>query len=251
VGPTPAELESLNELIKFDHIYYKTDPVKAEATADSSEDSDVQIVLVCDKSGNEIHVTDSAVKSNAQPTPVNTKSCKRLRPKTLAIKSVTSTGGSTQKVKTPTQQCITDAMPNMETLGNSLVTVGSSDKDGVTIDLDNLLDMITNDSAEHEEIISEILSEAESTPQTVTDTVDPEPPVKKSKVEDNLRIEDELGLPEDMFLPYSPLSSTSSAIDSGFGSDIGEAASPKSETSTCLSDNVWEESFTDLFPSLL
>lgn len=41
VGPTPAELESLNELIKFDHIYYKEEPHKAllGSDADSSSNS--------------------------------------------------------------------------------------------------------------------------------------------------------------------------------------------------------------------
>lgn len=250
MGPTPAELESLNELIKFDHIYYKTDQVKTEVTADSSEDSDdVQIVFVTDKSGNLIQDTAaSAVKSTAQYTPARAKNCKRLRPKVSTVKPVAPTCVPPKVTITNTPQSNTDATPDVSGQQNGLVTVGGSEQ-GLTVDIENLLDMITNDSPEHKEILSEIMSVVDST-ETVTETA--EPPAKKTKFEDNsIRIEEELGLPEEMFLPYSPLSSTSSAIDSGFGSDIGEAASPKSDISTQLGDNVWEESFTDLFPSLL
>ncbi|KAK7506004.1 hypothetical protein BaRGS_00002726 [Batillaria attramentaria] len=39
VGPTPAELESLNELIKFDHIYYKEEPRDSSCSSDMNTPS--------------------------------------------------------------------------------------------------------------------------------------------------------------------------------------------------------------------
>lgn len=47
VGPSPAELESINELIKFDHEYYKIEPLTPEpgleVIVDSGVNSSVEI----------------------------------------------------------------------------------------------------------------------------------------------------------------------------------------------------------------
>lgn len=47
VGPSPAELESINELIKFDHEYYKIEPLTPEpdleVIIDSGVNSSVEI----------------------------------------------------------------------------------------------------------------------------------------------------------------------------------------------------------------
>lgn len=43
VGTTPEELESLNELIRFDHVYYKLPPSQSTATKVIPEDSSIYL----------------------------------------------------------------------------------------------------------------------------------------------------------------------------------------------------------------
>ncbi len=76
VGASPAELESINELIKFDHIYYKVEPntqTAAKSSPASQTNTKDQVAVCHVPSGQEVKqevsvpmTTDSETASNVE-----------------------------------------------------------------------------------------------------------------------------------------------------------------------------------------
>ena len=225
VGPTTTELESLNELIKFDHVYYKSE-------ADVASPSDVSSVnRAVSKSG------------KVQPTSVNSL---------LKTNIVQTTPDVTADLKEAT---ISSADDNSDidlphTLEDIDFAALSESLEQQLIDLDAILKDSVAMETSQEEKASDIC----------------EPLLKKQKLcesdfvqETKVKIETDTApaLPDDLFsqssdfliVPSSPVLKSGSLSDSGYSSD---AASPRSDVSVLYeTDNHWEESFTELFPSLL
>lgn len=149
VGPTTEDLESLNELIKFDHVYVKADNKKP---------------------------------NHAKPVVVSVP---------------------TTKEKEIDNTILSDIDQILENQN--------------FVDIDAIMDTSVTNSVE---IIAPSTDSVQS----------PESPICDDFFQTNEK--------------------SSSCSDSGY-SDMSDVGSPKSDTSSVLGDDMWEESFTELFPTLL
>jgi hypothetical protein len=233
VGPTTAELESLNELIRFDHIYYKSEggeKVKCVSSKDIASSNDVMNILSLPDNG---IVAQQNVEHPKPVTPTD-------NPKLVDFESVLN---------------LTDMVPFNDSL-NDLV-----DLDALL--QDNLLSTVTSCGTDN---IPGVTSQVAKDTR-VHSLVPQNEPVPKRRKTHNLKLSMpdntnfkrekivspvkskplEVFSAEDLF----SLDSSSSVSDSGYSSELSEAASPRSEISSVLGDDVWEESFTELFPSLI
>jgi hypothetical protein len=233
VGPTTAELESLNELIRFDHIYYKSEggeKVKCVSSKGIASSNDVVNIL---------SLPDSSVvaQQNVEcPKPVTPAE----NSKWVDFESVLN---------------LTDMVHFNDSL-NDLV-----DLDALL--QDNLLSTVTSGGTDN--IQGTTSPVAKDT--RVHSLVPQNEPAPKRRKTHNLRLSMpdntnfkrekivspvqskplEVFSAEDLFT----LDSSSSVSDSGYVSELSDASSPRSEISSVLGDEVWEESFTELFPSLV
>jgi len=212
VGPTPAELESLNELIKFDHIYYKA---KAESQTRDLNQQASRPTLTAARSLSKSQVSSSnSVKQDTK----------------------------TQKVKTTSVNGFTD-----------LDFAQSLDQ----LDLESLLeqDSLSVEDAFHCDTGHSKVDSASK-------------PARKRRRKSNMDSEVPVGFPSsDFYAPSTeeeemqPLNLKTgpfkgSCSESGYSSDLSDvslsdAASPRSDSSSILGDDIWEESFTELFPALI
>ncbi len=236
VGPTTAELESINELIKFDHIYYKT--------PDSANKDNVVNVV-----------------KEEEPKNVSVSV-------TVAAQPITSVQ---QQVTTPSASCPTNQSKEVSGLTTPQLDL--------PVDINDLLDLSTdswNQLIDLDVLLQgELNLTAEVTAATVTDTcvtatntkssvsliskdksIVKNSSSRKRKAVEPISMETNSVITNDQLLsPDSRLnfdmdltSQSSPFSESCYSSDIG---SPKSDISSALGDDIWEESFTELFPSLV
>jgi len=177
VGSSAKELESLNELIKFDHVYHKTQPAPRSIVAmDTIQQQQA------------LPVTTAATTNNTVPT--------------VSVPSYDDDNNGTLSLN------------DIESLANFLN--------------EDLLSMVTN--------ICDISKESGN-----SGAID---------ATQNSNMHKSIPPPLTHMPPVNTLS-PGSYSDSGY-SDLSDAASPRSDISSALSsDELWEESFTELFPSLV
>lgn len=208
MGPTPAELESLNELIKFDHIYYKA---KAESQTRELNQQVSRPTLTATRSLPKIRVANS-VKQDKQDNKV-------------------------QQVKNSP----TDSLSGLD-FAQSLCQ----------LDLESLLEQDSLSLQDPFHCDTEH-SKVEDDPEPVTkcrrkSNVDSEVPVISSPEYYTPSLEEEEDM-QPLDLKTGPFHGSCS--DSGYSSELSDAASPRSDASSILGDDIWEESFTELFPALI
>ena len=203
VGPKAEELESIKELIRFDHVYYKPDQPKVATVVKSS-----------------------------QPTEEN-----------VPVVDLTAENDNVVELFDVTESDVSSVEQN-----------SANEEIPDTFDIDNILELLTTDT------VSVVAGDSG---EKDTDISKEEPAKKRQKVSDNgesvqnkniellpehfdFNTDYDLGFQQDLVTPHSPLARSPS--ESGYSSD-GGIPSPKSDISSPLS-NEWEESFTQLFPSL-
>lgn len=204
MGPTTAELESLNELIKFDHIYYKADSQTRE------------------------------LQQASRPTLTAARS--------LAKKHVSSSvPAKHSKVQKANTTAVTDSF-------TALDFAQSLDQ----LDLESLLeqDLLSAEEAFHcDTANSKVDSELEPvSKRRRKSSMDAKVPVALPSTEYYASSADEDDM-QPLDLKMGP--HRGSCSESGYSSELSEAASPRSDSSSILGDDVWEESFTELFPALI
>lgn len=216
VGPTAAELESINELIHFDHIYVKSE---------STEDSKAPLVSVL----------------------------KPLRSKFVSPSSLSKdTGVLVSKSAVP------EAPLNLN-LGD--VDLGAlTDSLNDMVDFDTMLKTLSPNATLAQP--PEVCMNKKRKNTAEDDNANAH--VKKCRISDkgkvsliaNMSTGNEYGsilvTPDshDMAYPFGFDDNLQASAESGYVSDI--ACSPKSEVSdTSETSYAWEESFTELFPTLL
>lgn len=243
VGATAAELESLKELIQFDHEYYK-----AGSPEPAQEQQDEVIEIIVSSSPSD----DSTPASPSQPQAMES-----ILP--VEVMSVTSTVDELMTdITEATNSCETADDPATVDLATYLSSVES------IMDLEALLGLSQYEEDSADRAVS---SDSEDLPACKRIKLEPQEFSNKADTWDCIpKVTD---LPEDFsslfdtgdadsgFLlspdPLNPHSSTlSSSGDSCYQSDISEIGSPKHEDCSFYKEDksFWEESFTELFPSL-
>lgn len=227
VGPTSAELESLNELIRFDHVYYKAEPVVSSSK--KTKDSDiVSSVVGSPDIVQEIDMSSPVVETEV--VEIIDSDCEDVTDN-IAIDSQSDT-------KISNDDTYLDDLSRLAELESLLK------QDPVNPTSKTLSSTVT----------TAIVSKEQSSKY---DTVTKSPKKFETPHSPVMYLDsNDLGLtpsPEffhfdtDMGLGFTKTHSPSFS-DSGYS----DALSPHSDvSSSLLDDDMWEESFTELFPSLL
>lgn len=219
VGPSPAELESINELIKFDHEYYKIEPLTPEPSLEV--------------------IVDSGVNSSVE-----------IQSDTMCIVQNLKTEFPSQKdcVQTISEDSLVSSIEDFVDLEKEVLNVLPE----INIDLLNEIESLIEDDLQSQ-AIPDSTDEVSQNGQILL------------PVEQNKKLQSELLPPVEekssLKRKHSQTCTSSSDLlfledcltgsDSGISSDYSEAGSPYSDISGGLSDNVWEESFCELFPDLM
>jgi len=216
VGPTTTELESLNELIKFDHIYYKIEPAdessKCASDTINSHGGTINIHITQDSKDSDdcVVVKEESVKTEKASNEVS-----------LDSSDSTAMAGESEENLLPSNL------------------------------LDDIESLLAGDylgfSAVGDENTAEIIS---GEGHQIVKTDSSETIVSSPKRGTKRRLSDLI--PDIVPSPGSP---DSLCGDSGFISDssmMDSVASPcSSDDSGMLTEDPWEESFMQLFPSLV
>jgi len=237
VGPTPAELESINELIRFDHVYYKPEPtvkniqpkevVAVGTTAGKVESTKMYKTIL--PAGEPIHITQPVAVQVQPPTPADDDDV-----------IIIDSGAELSDSSSTSDMSVDDVVEGLNTL-EDLESFLQQDQVSTTTDLfaerkplssnDTFVSKDTNvHSAKKTEKVTS--SPIHSMPMDVTD------------FSFSMSPEHLFGLDTDFI-------SSSNSLRSPSSSYYSDASSPRSDgLSGALDDDVWEESFTELFPSL-
>lgn len=205
VGPTAAELESIKELIRFDHEYIKTEPVETVVITDDDEDI-----------------------------------------------TITSNLDTDMEMEYKTEETTTDSATVAEEISSEF---GDIDLEQFTssMDFESLLEL---DSLPDE--LKSIIEPSVMKKEQDTSVSSKQPSSKKARTPTNLLNVSNTNSFASTFslnspvLLEEPLWPGATLSDSGYSSDEvnSDVASPRSDYSTNLDDDIWEESFTELFPTL-
>ena len=212
VGTAPAELESIKELIRFDHVYYKPEVI-----------------------------------STCSPSP------RDVTPQTTASLDADSSSQTTLTVK---EECVdtTNVVDNMdfEIDLNDIMEFGEHLEE--LINFDNLL---TSGGQDSDDVIV-ISDDNDEPPSTLSEenVACAQPTKAETTLPDDcldfVLSRNQLSISPDS---YDLLHRTPASVYDGYGSegDMSDMAlSPKSDVSSSLDrDDMWGESFMELFPSLL
>lgn len=244
VGPTTAELESLNELIRFDHIYYKSEggeKVKCVSSKDIASSNDVTNILSLPESSVNIQQNMAQPKPNA-PTTESSRG--------LDFESELNLNDMMQLGDTLNDLVDLDALLQDNLL--STATPNDQNNRGST-------SLMTKGTKVHS-----VVPQSEPAPkkrklQHSRSLIGNAPAFKKITLSTPIQSKPVVLSPPVQSKPAEllgaqslfGLESSGSVSDSGYSSELSEAASPCSDISSVLGDDVWEESFTELFPSLL
>ena len=223
VGAPAEKLDSVNELIKADHIYHKESAQFAgmQASTPYGGDGTTQLTV---------------------PVTLPSKSSQKVNI------IVTLDSDSKSKTKSPQNNTVMKSVSQ---------PTGNLDND---LNLDELSDLI-----DLSEILKEDLCAAPPSKGTVNDTC-----TVVASLDTNSTKPLRSGQKRKLVMPVAPTTPEQSlatpdlfhfntsdiplspVTDSCYSSELSEeAASPRSDISSVLEGDMWEESFTELFPSLL
>ena len=284
VGPTPKELDAFNELIQFDHVYYK--PVTQSKSAPQNQGTPMQAIRMKKENVQNNKVIANSVqkvtgngcknvKIIITSDPSNMKNGKigvnaLVNEKIVTVPNMILDKDALQKVSNVTNSCTapvshSTCSENLQTVVPMDTVVNMSENtqsdDLMDLNFDLLEDLENIIKADFEGLTS---SESDSLLSLEQDSAIADSPIKtdnvkrlkgtKRKSSDN-HLEPVVDLSASV---PSPTKSLSSFTDSDYLSDTHspysshDIASPLGDTeSSSLGDNLWEESFTELFPDLL
>lgn len=235
VGPSAEELESLKELIRFDHEYVKRPPVPAPF-------ADIELEKTAPA------VAKPLAKAPAQ-APARSQACDRAQIPAQATVQAQAT--ATAQAQAPV--AIIDIDEEDEAVSSS---PSPSPPPLTKMELD--MDLFP---AKAEAALQDMLVSLKSASLAVSNAGDDAAAVPNllsiqdcdsgvfdCDFSDLLSVGTELGSCDSK--SESGWSEVGSSVDSAFGETPGSPLSDYSDMSPNLSDNIWEESFTNLFPSL-
>ena len=233
VGPTSAELESLNELIKFDHVYYKNQPLTDTTGSSVLQAADVQ----CEKVSGQVNITiscDTPVKSEKEENVSDLDM--QINAETIVKEMQNILPDINMDLLKDIENYIENEM-DIEPVGQScLDTVDNTPQGGVSllekaIKSDSLQSISTNKDSRKRRLsdICGIVSDIESSSSIADDQC--------------VMLGNDSGISSDYSDAGSPYSENSEKI--------GDVPSPYSDISGGLSEDHWEESFIELFPDLV
>ena len=284
MGPTPKELDSFNELIQFDHVYYKSLPQPKSApqmpvtpiqTIRIKKDNTKSICNNTSVTNNVQKVTENGcknVKIIITSDPANAKNVKVdnefTSEKVLTIPNVFIDTEALQRVskqkniETASQNMLFEAPTELAVNSTSHITDDTSSEDLMDLNFDLLEDLENIISADFEGLSSADDFTLHQQDNSIVPVLDPvkskdsdldsgysrKRKVPESKSDSSLEFTDSVP---------SPTKSFFSLTDSDYMSDTPSPysskgiSSPLGDTDSSLGDNLWEESFTELFPDLL
>lgn len=194
MGPSSAELESLNELIKFDHVYFKADPDALTAAKSSrcsqTDSNDAQVAV--------------------QIAPLEMTEASASDPVQMDVPTINIADG--ERIEDGSGL---ELLEDIESLLQSEDLLDVADVDPSIFTVHSEVGAVDSACSKLKSLKRKHCSASSSS----------------SGAAEYMKFEDTL---QEYF------------SDSGIS-----VPSPSSDLSSCLSDDSWEESFTDLFPDLL
>ena len=219
VGPTTEELESFNELIKFDHVYYKMAPPAG---------------LVVTSSSPQIATEEAKVGARSSPNQKRVKPKQEQQGFPLSLPQVFDTSHVNAPIQQTSEIAFAECM-KQESL-DQLLELDSILEDDFTqnTEASSTLTLPPMALAKDSLTVPSATGLQSCKRKSSTSVSSPSPRNQR------LGSDDVIGL--DVLSPLG---------DSSYGSDLSDAASLTSDVSQLLGDDGWEESFTELFPSLV
>ncbi|KAK3597195.1 hypothetical protein CHS0354_003695 [Potamilus streckersoni] len=280
VGPTPAELESLNELIKFDHVYYKT-----HSQDNSGQNSHISLcqnspsikstpsnmtftIIKGNKSHSiQVYVTADEKKKDSATLVPNQSAVSLLKNNSLLASNNTVVGMDQCKpVKIASQLTESDILVEEMGVINPL-----------SLDMDSILEVGELNMDLLEDLESILKEDCESIAHSSAPV--PSPQIQKNEkpmdsIEHGTRnsvtkgVKRKHGRSVSASVPCLSVENLITSVlspgevdrlsDSGISCDLSDAVSPYSQysdinefPSSPLQDSPWEESFQELFPDLV
>jgi len=260
VGPTAAELESLNELIKFDHVYYKDG---SNRTVKSQTKGPVTAVTASARPCQPVLTAKPQKQVSLLP---------KIVPNNVAAGAVASSPSSPAVgVQEPTVVASEQQVGTLFHIPDSLMEVDNSLQQ--LIDIDALLEQddlhlglaqgqadssVTGAVTPGTNVANATCTGQPQENFTSKDRLSPLPatPRKRKLSSTDIQIKSTqdnyfLASPENFFDAEYELNLSTSRSESGYSSETGSVGSPQSSVSSPLGDDTWQESFTELFPTLL
>jgi len=236
VGTTTAELESIKELIKFDHIYYKPD------TSVKSTECDVNIIVEYQ----DVELNSSVSEEVVEEVPVVTE-CSTI----ASNDSINNEYNDSLALQTTDLSGKTDVELDID----SFLDMESIDWNSIVLDVDSLVQESCKSSSTATSCDNDIQKLQHSCSNKLTNishVPSTSPRKRKHSVHSPVSPVQTLSanLPDELLDLVTQ--NTSISESSGYGSELSEAGSPYSDLSTLDEDSdLWQESFTELFPSLV
>lgn len=250
MGLSSAELESLNELIHIDHVYFKPQPSVQfkDEEVETSEDIALKV------NSSEPTISQQYTQSVLPTAPLRSK--RDSRGNIISSKPLsTVVAEPSQCIANPASASLDD-----DNITNDFVnTFSYSDIDSSldlfqSLELSNLLDgsSVVDSFSPVETKFSPSSSPLDFSKTSVLNTSLTTQPSSVSNISesetDSKKLFDEI---YDSYFSYKNSSSPDQGnlSDSGIGSDV-EALSPQHSEGSLLEEYPWQDSFTDLFPDL-
>jgi len=237
VGTPTAELESIKELIKFDHIYYKPD------TSVKSMDCDVNIIVEYQ----DIELDNGVSEEVVEQVPVATEYTAVASNENTNIEHNDSFELQTTDLSSKADvELDIDSLLDLESIDwNSIVLDVDSlvqencDRSSTTTSCDNDTQKLPHSCSNKSTSISHVPSTSSRKRKHSVHS----PVSHVQKLSPNL---------SDELLDLVSQNTSISESSSGYGSELSDAGSPYSDLSALDEDSdLWQESFTELFPSLV
>lgn len=291
VGPTPKELDSFNELIQFDHVYYKPVPqsklspqtqntkVRAHGIRKDNPDSAGNIMItehdkkITENGCKNVKIIITSDAANLKNVKLGTSNNSLANEKVLTIPNMILDVNALQKLSDLENFHNESAIESDLVVPQGTVDTNTSMDTASQANSDDLMDLNFDLLEDLENIIN---SDLEGIASTEVDSLlsSEQDNVIMDSVVDNYKTVDcndqikgtrqksqETNVNSVIDLPAcvpSPSKSSSSFTDPDYTSETPspysshDIASPLGESETSpLGENLWEESFTELFPDLL
>lgn len=252
VGLSPAELESLNELIHIDHYYVKPQPM------DLAEEPSEEVIAPehahklensIQSPKDEFHVSQAAASSAGVKRTLTGKPVVLQSPATNSLSQNFLLGHTDVDIVVGSSEVPTTpdiSFNGTDDLICALSDSGMEEEAPLSLNFLDQLDLEGSDAS-----VSNIFAQTEK-PLLVVSPQDAQTRLKTSEL-DSAKLFDEIyehyvSMKDSSSGVGSPLSS--SASDSEFNSESAEVLSPWSSEGSLLEDLPWHDSFTELFPDL-
>lgn len=232
VGPTATELESLNELIRFDHVYYKATSPEATTTILSPVKPKPQT-----SGGAKVSVVRKSSQKPIRPKPVPEI---QVQPQ-IQLPNISLDDGMTQESLDRLFDLNAILEGDLQENDNTLSMPALASRDVVALPPQDTINSFGGCAAVSKDSLQVPANNVSSSKlqsrkrRRQSSNCD----VRGNSSPKSLRLSS-----DDLIEDLNPL------YDSFYGSDVSDALSPRSDVASPLGSDTWEESFTELFPSL-